>query len=140
MAMSTPIGDVRSAAFTWWAVRRARYNLFFLAVAGVSVFCMTLMSTLLAERLGCPEFSIIGLVVDGVLLLVALVVANLLYGLAPVGEWLIRPRNAALFRVWVCRIGLALTAVIVSLPVAFNVFVAAKGVAAVESCEPGEEG
>ena len=89
---------------------------------------------LFESRLPCLEITAFSLIVDGVLLLVGLGLANLCYFLGPISERVFRPSNAAAFRRRSFALGTGFSLVLIFLPVVGIVIAAAFGPTGVANC------
>jgi hypothetical protein len=129
-SLTEPNGSSRS----WWAAHRLRYNVILLAAAPVSLVGLLVVAWLFESRLPCLEITAFSLIVDGVLLLVGLGLANLCYFLGPISERVFRPSNAAAFRRRSFALGTGFSLVLIFLPVVGIVIAAAFGPTGVANC------
>jgi hypothetical protein len=129
-SLTEPNGSSRS----WWAAHRLRYNAILLAAAPVSLVGLLVVAWLLESRLPCLEITAFSLMVDSVLFLVGLGLANLCYFLGPISERVLRPSNAAAFRRRLFALGTGFSLVLIFLPVIGIVIAAAFGPTGVANC------
>jgi len=113
----------------FWRGRRRRYNVA-LVIAGLSAFaCYAMIVELAPRQLSDvdtgqpPEITLFTMGFQAVGYLVAMGVANILYGLGPLSERLIDPEDPAAFRERTFKLGLWFS---VSLPFLVPVLVGAK--------------
>lgn len=95
--MSTTLESAPRAGDTWrwWEGRRLRYNIG-LAVAGWTAWALAAMAIwtltpLLPFRTDNPEVTLFTVLIQGILYLLVMAVANLFYLLGPLSEAVLRP-------------------------------------------------
>jgi hypothetical protein len=113
MEMQTrPAADRRA----WWSARRRRYNLTLFVAAPISGAILLTVAGLFEERLPCLEISGVIVIFQGLVFLIGVGLANICYFLGPLGERLIRPRNAPAFRRAAYRAGVAFSLLLIFAP------------------------
>ena len=104
---------------TWWEGRRRRYNLALLVAGIVAFICYAAIveiappDSLRSATGEGPEITLFTIAFQGFGYLVAMGMANVLYGLGPLSERVLAPSDPAPFRERVFKLGLGFS---VSLP------------------------
>jgi hypothetical protein len=88
-----------ASELSWWAQRRLTYNLF-LIFAGLAAFVgMAIVGETVCAANPDFEMTVLTIAFQAVGYVVAMAIANVLYGLGPAVERLFKPRNLSLYRV-----------------------------------------
>ena len=115
------------AATDWWAAHRWRYNAVLLLGAIASFFCLFVIAWLLSARLPCLEITAFSVAFGGMAFLAGLALANICYGLGPLSERWLQPKNALAFRRVAFALGTVSSLLLIFFPVVGNLVAAAFG-------------
>ena len=87
---------------------------------------------LFEERLPCLEITAVTMIFGAFAFLLGLAIANVCYFLGPLGERILRPSNADMYRRWTFGAGLALSLLLIFAPPVFNLALAFSGLSCVD--------
>lgn len=99
-APAHPDAEARAESRAWWQARRGRYNLALVATGMFAFvgYCGAVEICIARNSDPDAEITLFTMAFQAVGYLFAMAIANVCYGLGPLAERIIRPRNAERFR------------------------------------------
>jgi len=116
--------DARRESRAWWKARRGRYNLALVAggVLAFAGYCGAVSICIGRNADPDVEITIFTMAFQAVGFGIALLLANVFYGLGPLAERIVRPSRPEPFRQWLFAAGLVFSLALIAVIPVWNLY------------------